>query len=68
MSRAEEALASLMKSVSPAGSRHGRQLPPFHCSATGAPSPPGLVPPNAHASARPSAITEENPDASAAAP
>ncbi|HEX5294151.1 MAG TPA: hypothetical protein VFX25_35185 [Streptosporangiaceae bacterium] len=57
-----------MKSASPAGSGQGRQVRLFHRSATGAPPPPGLVPPNAHASARLSARTAENPEASAGAP
>jgi hypothetical protein len=64
----DDALASPMKSASPAGSGQGRQVLPFHRSATGAPPSPGLVPPNAQASVRLSAMTLENPEASAGAP
>ena len=68
MLAADDALASPMKPVSPAGSGQGRQVPPFHRSATGVPPSPGLVPPNAQASVRLGAMTAENPEASAGAP
>jgi len=68
MSVGDDALASPMKSDSPDGSGQDRQVSPFHRRATGAPAPPGLVPPKAQASARLSAMTAENPEASAGAP
>jgi hypothetical protein len=68
MSVADDALASPMKSGSPAGSGQDRQVWPFHRRATGAPAPPGLVPPKVQASARLSATTAENPEASAGEP
>jgi hypothetical protein len=68
MLAADDALASPMKPASPAGSGQGRQVSPFHRRATGAPPPPGLVPPNAQASARLSAMTAEYPEASPGAP
>jgi hypothetical protein len=68
MSAADDALASPMKSGSPDGSGQDRQVSPFHRRATGAPPPPGLVPPNAQASVRLSAMTAENPEASAGTP
>src|SRR5262249_62273923 len=68
ISVAEGALASLMKPVSPAGRADAVIVLPFQRSATGVLGPPGLVPPNIHASRPPVATTTEYPDALAAVP
>src|SRR5258708_25969973 len=59
ISVAEGALASLMKPVSPAGRADDVIVRPFQRSATGVLRPPGVVPPNTHASRPPVATTTE---------